>query len=326
MVKSPASRFKRRVRLISGIILKVIIIFLFLIVIIIFLLQTSFVQNFGRKRIQAYLVSKLNTKVIIGEFSVDFPKNIVLKNIYLEDRHRDTLLSAGSINLGVNLWGLFHHKIVVNNIQLDHWTVNMERQLPDSVFNYAFVLKAFASGDTSQKKTTEGSPWIFELGKIHLVNIRAHFKDDATGNDATFFLSDLQTTIKTFDPDKLIFAVPGFSIKGLNGNLRLYKPTLLLPKEENDQRPSTAEALAKAVNPPTPAKAGSGGQSGQRPADNNPIHLQLGKIALDSILVAYSDEPNNTKANLDIGGLTILANSIDLNKMQFDLKSLVLNH
>src|SRR5580765_3389699 len=149
MVKSPSSRFKRTVRRISRIIIRVIIIFLLLVVIILFLLQTSFVQNFGRKKIQAYLESKLHTKVIIGEFSVDFPKNIVLKNIYLEDLHRDTLLYAGNINLGVNLWGLLHQKVVVNDISMDRWTVNIERLLPDSVFNYAFVIKAFASGDTS---------------------------------------------------------------------------------------------------------------------------------------------------------------------------------
>src|SRR5258708_563540 len=128
MVNGPSSRFKRIARRISRIILRVVIIFLFLVVIVLFLLQTSSVQNFGRKKIQAYLESKLHTKVIIGELSVDFPKNIVLKNIYLEDQHRDTLLSAGNLNLDVNLWGLFHHKIVVNDMTMDHWTVHMVRR------------------------------------------------------------------------------------------------------------------------------------------------------------------------------------------------------
>src|SRR4249919_265010 len=138
MVKSPSTKFKRIARRISRIILKLIIIFLFLVVVILFLLQTSFVQNFGRKKIQAYLESKLHTKVIVGDLSVDFPKNIVLKNIYVEDQHRDTLLSAGNLNLDVNLWGLFHHKIVVSDMTMDHWTVHMVRRLPDSVFNYSF--------------------------------------------------------------------------------------------------------------------------------------------------------------------------------------------
>ncbi len=155
MVKIPPSRFKRIVRRFSGIILRIILIFLILVVIVLFLLQTSSVQNFGRKKIQAYLESKLHTKVIIGELSIDFPKNIALKNIYLEDQHRDTLLSAGNLNLDVNLWGLFHHKVVVNDINLDRWTVNIERLLPDSDFNYAFIVRAFASGTTNPEKAKE---------------------------------------------------------------------------------------------------------------------------------------------------------------------------
>jgi translocation and assembly module TamB len=307
MVKSPSSRYKRMVRRIPGIFLRVIIIFLFLVVILLILLQTSSVQNFGRKKIQAYLESKLHVKVIIGELSIDFPKNIVLKNIYLEDQYRDTLLSAGNINLDVNLWGLFNHKVVLNDINLDHWTVNIDRLLPDSDFNYAFIARAFASKNVNQEKAAEGnSQWTFELGKIHLVNIHAHYKDDATGNAANLFLSDLQTRIKTFDPDKLIFEIPEFSMHGLNGYVRLYTPTLALRQKEIQKPPSTANR-----QPPT--------------ANYQPIHLQLGKIALDSIVLAYSDELNNTKAKVGIGLLSMLADSIDLNKMQFDLKSVDLN-
>jgi hypothetical protein len=297
MVKSPSSRLSRTVRRISRTILRVILILLFILVIVLFLLQTSFVQDFGRKKIQAYLESKLHTKVIIGELSIDFPKNIVLKNIYLEDQHRDTLLSAGNLNLDVNLWGLFNHKMVVNGVFLDHWTVNIERRLPDSSFNYAFITSAFASGNSTQEKSADGkSQWVFELGKIHLANIHAHYRDDATGNETTLFLSDLQTTIKTFDPDQLIFAIPGLSVSGLNGNVRQYKPTLVLQKKENNQSPSTT-------------------------VNNQSIHLQIEKIGLDSIRMAYSDELTNTKANLGIGLVSIAADSIDLNKMQFDLKS-----
>ena len=298
---STSSRFKQIARRVTRIMLRVIIIFLFLIVIVVFLLQTSFVQNFGRKKIQVYLESKLNTKVAIGEISVDFPKNIMLKNIYLEDQHGDTLLFTGNLNLDVNLWALFKQKVVVNNIDLEQTTVNIERLVRDSSFNYAFITRAFASENTSQHKAEQvNSQWTFETGTIHLVNIRAHYKDDATGNEANFFLSDLQTNIKTFDPDRNAYAIPGFSVNGLNGNVRRYKPVLILRKEDH-----TRISQAK---------------------DSTSIHLQLGIIGLDSVLIAYSDEIDNFKANLDIGRMSIVADSMDLNNMQFDLKSMELNH
>src|SRR5262245_50604382 len=116
MANSLLFRFRRILLRIFKVILIAVGIILVFTVIILFLLQTSSVQNFGRKKIQAYLESKLHTKVIIGGLSIDFPKKIVLENIYLEDQHRDTLLSAGSLNLDVNLWGLFHQKIVANTV------------------------------------------------------------------------------------------------------------------------------------------------------------------------------------------------------------------
>ncbi len=151
-----------------------------------------------------------------------------------------------------------------------------------------------------RKNLLEGnSQWTFELGKIHLVNIRAHYKDDATGNDATLFLSDLQTRIKTFDPGHLNFTIPEFSINGFGGNIRRYKPTLFLQKKE-------IEPVSKAQ-------------------DSKSIHLQLGKMELDSILIAYSDELNGTRAKLDVGLISIVADAIDLDRMRFDLRSLDLN-
>ncbi len=304
MVKIPSPKSKRIVLRISGIILRVIIILLLLVIIVLFLLRTSYVQNFARGKIQSYLESKLHTKVLIGGLSIDFPKNIVLTNFYLEDQHQDTLLSAGNLNLDVNLRGLFSHKVVVNNMNLDHWIVHIERLLPDSDFNYAFIARAFASRNTDQEKSAAGNgQWVFELGNIHLMNIHIHYQDNATGNDASLFLSDLQTRIKTFDPDRLIFAIPDFSVNGLNGYLRQYKPTLVLRQEENRKPSSTASATMR----------------------DQPIHLQLGKIGLDSVVIAYSDESDNTKAKLDIGGISVEAESIDLNKKQFDLKSMDLN-
>ena len=87
-------------------------------------------------------------------------------------------------------------------------------------------------------------------------------------------------------------------------HVRVYKPTLILQLKQKIRRASRRQL---------PTSVG------------NAIHLQLGKIGLDSILVAYSDELSNTKANVNIGLLSIVTDSIDLNKMQFDLKSVDLN-
>ena len=298
MVYSPPSRFNRIIRRALRIIARVIIIISFLIVIILFLLQTAFVQNFARKKIQAFLESKMHSKVVIGGLSVDFPKKIVLKDIYLEDLHKDTLLSAGYLNLDVDLWGLLKHKVILNEINLERWTINIERILPDSDFNYAFISRAFDSGSVNQDSSSKASQWQFEIGKIHLARIHAHFKDDASGNDATIFLNDLQTRIKTFDLNEMIFSIPEFAVSGFSGHLKQYQPTLSQNiKIETDT-----------TDPPS-----------------KPLTLELGKVGLNALVMDYANEINGTKANLNLGLISSTFERIDLQNMEFDLKELKWN-
>ena len=237
MAKSFPPRFKRIIRSTFRIVLKIVSIFLLLAVICFILLQTSFVQNYAREKIQAYLEAKLHTKVVIGELSIDFPNSVVLKNIYLEDQHHDSLLYAGLLSLDLKPWGLlFNHKLVVYNIRLDRWTVNMQRIFPDSGFNYDFIARAFVPPNAEPEKAEKGkSKWVFQLDNICLTNIRAHYRDDASGNDLSLFLPYLRTKMKTFDPDQLIFAISDLSVKGLNGHLRNYKPAMLVQREKIGQ-------------------------------------------------------------------------------------------
>jgi uncharacterized protein involved in outer membrane biogenesis len=251
------------------------------------------VQNFARGKIQDYLGSKLHTKLTIGKLSVDFPKNILLKNIYLEDQHKDSMLYAGLLNLDVNLWALFNHKVVVNGIHLDKWTFNMQRTLTDSNFNYDFIIKAFSSGQADHEKSTAGnSSWKFELGNVDLTNIRGRYRDDASGIDLDVDLSKLHSSIRTFNPDQLIFEMNSLFIKGLRGDIRNFKPAHEVQKNEVEQKNSS-----------------------------KPIDLQCRNIDLDSVSLNYSDEISSSKYRFDVGSLSVVTDSINLSKTQFDLKS-----
>ncbi len=86
---------RKVVRRIFRIILTIVLILLGLILLVLVLIQTGPVQNYGRRKMEAYLENKLRTKVRIGNLYIGFPSKIVLKNIYLEDRRKDTLLSGG---------------------------------------------------------------------------------------------------------------------------------------------------------------------------------------------------------------------------------------
>src|SRR3982751_5236154 len=92
---------KKIARRIFRIVLTTILILFGILLLIIILIQTGPVQNFGRRKIEAFLENKLKTKVRIGNLYIGFPSRIVLKNIYLEDRRKDTLISGGNIEVNI---------------------------------------------------------------------------------------------------------------------------------------------------------------------------------------------------------------------------------
>src|SRR5688572_9552499 len=133
----------------ARIVAKTVLFMMLFLLIILLLIQTGPVQNILRVKAVAYLEKKLQTKVEVGRVYIGLPKNIILENIYIEDRQQDTLLSGGRIEANLNLLRLiFNNEIDIKSIALENITAKIKRQLPDTVFNFQFVVDAFASQDT----------------------------------------------------------------------------------------------------------------------------------------------------------------------------------
>src|ERR1043166_5235743 len=122
------------------IVAKIVLFTILFLLIIILLIQTGPVQNFLRKKTVAWLEKRLQTRVAIGRIYIGLPKHIVLENIYLGDRQKDTLLSGGKAKANLNLLQLiFKNEIDLKSIGFDNMTVKIKRQLPDTTFNFQFI-------------------------------------------------------------------------------------------------------------------------------------------------------------------------------------------
>src|SRR5664279_27107 len=108
---------KKIPRKVFRVILTTVLVILGIILLILVLIQTGPVQNYGRGKIEAFLEKKLQTKVRIGKLDIDFPSRIILKNIYLEDRRKDTLISGGKIEVDIAMFGLLHKELRVSNLE-----------------------------------------------------------------------------------------------------------------------------------------------------------------------------------------------------------------
>ena len=111
------------------------IIFLILIAAVIFL-HTNYARKFIRDKAQAYLQNKIKTKVVIGSIDYDFPQSIEIKNVYIEDQQKDTLLYGEKLAVSMNMLKLIWGETYIRKVELDNIKAIISRTENDSNYNY----------------------------------------------------------------------------------------------------------------------------------------------------------------------------------------------
>ena len=296
-----SEKVKKIVRRIFRITLITILALFCLILLIILLIQTSPVQQWGRGKMEAWLENKLHTKVRIGNLYIGLPSKVILKDIYVEDQQKDTLLYGGKIEVDISMLKLLQHEIQLNNIGLDGVTVKVKRLMPDTVFNFQFIADAFSSPEKAAPEPADSSSGFhLSIGSIHLQQVRAVYHDDATGNDIAVNLGDFKTRLKTFDPAHQIYSIPEISLNGVSGEVRQYQPILLLKK------------AADTISEHNKVAA--------------PVQLELGHIGFTRIALDYRNDAELMNAVILLGSFETEAGSIDLGNLRIRLKSISLSN
>ena len=194
-----------------------------LVVLILLLLQTAPVQNFARGKIVSFLENKLQTRVEIKRLDIDFPKMLVLEGVYIQDKTKDTLLAGHQLKVDIAMWKLLDNEIQINEINLNGITAKIKRQLPDTTFNFQFIVDAFVT-DQAKPATADTAAMKMAIDKIIVDKTRLVYQDVVTGNDVDVYLGHLDTRIDKFDPDNLTYDVSSIKINGLRGWVKQTAP------------------------------------------------------------------------------------------------------
>jgi translocation and assembly module TamB len=283
------------------ILIKSVLFFLLFILVVYLLILTPPAQRFLKNKFVSYLEKRLDTKVSIGSIHLGLPKKIIVKDFYMEDRLKDTLISAGQLEVDLAIFKLaFRNEVRITNLELSNSTVKIKRQLPDTAFNFQFVLDAFTPApDTSTATDTTAS--ILEINRVALNNIRGEYKDVVSGTDATFYLNEFDTRFGKLDPDNLHFEIPSTRIEGVVVNIYQAKPLT--------QPESTIKDKAEAN-------------------ESTDIFLGFKNIDLADIQLNYRNEVSATYAQISLGDLIIKMNELNLagrhvNIEQFDMNNTI---
>jgi len=275
---------------------------IFLVILLLILIQIPAVQNFAKNKAVAYLQKKIGTKVSIDRLSIAFPKEVVLKGVYVEDQKKDTLLYGKELRVDIALLKLLSSQVNVNYLELNGIKTHIYRTNPDTTFNFDYIVKAFAGNDTTTKpKDTTGSGMKFDINRIVFKDILATFKDDVSGNDVYFYLGNFETKVKAFDPDKLEYKVKNINLSGIRAKVRQFTP---LAVQKID---STATAINNNV------------------AVQSPI-IQLDELGLQDVEFEYLNEVGAMQALIKIGDFIAHPKSINTQTLAINLDDLTLKN
>ncbi|NEU07718.1 translocation/assembly module TamB [Flavihumibacter sp. R14] len=264
------------------------------------LIQVPAVQNFARKKVVSFLENKIKTKVEINKLSLDLPKLLVLEDIYFEDQNRDTLLAGDTLKVDISLLKLLSNQVEINEIDLRGIRANVNRTMPDSTFNFDYIINAFMGEQKQAAPPADSSAAMkFSIDKINLDRIRIDFKDAVTSNDVSFALGHFDTRIQEFDLDKMKFSVPRVVVQNVNAKIIQSEP------------PLKNESAAKIE------------------ADSNePLNmdLKLGTIDLSRINIDYQNTVSSIKSKVNFDKLLAEFDLIDLKNQKIAFKNISLEN
>ena len=216
------SFFYKTLKAILWVAISIVILF----IIIAALIQVPAIQNRIIQYTTAFVSNKTHTRVEIKNVSIAFPKSVVIEGLFLDDLHNDTLVYAGRAKINIALYDLFSSRISVSSFALEDATLHLSRTGIDSLFNFNFLLNAFA--DTTRQaaaKPPSASKWTFSIDKVTLKNIRFSYDDEFGGLNIAVMVGNLKITVDEIDFGKSIYAIDELLIDRLNGHVLITKTT-----------------------------------------------------------------------------------------------------
>ena len=155
------------------------------------LLQVPYFQEKVSNEIASWLTKKLKTEVQINQIELGFLNQLILKDVYMEDKSGELLFQAKRVAAGFDLFPLLQNKWRFNSIQLFTFRFNLNKETDDSPLNIQYIIDAFAKKDTA----TISSPIDLQIKKL---NLRM--------GEFSYRVKDKAGTPGKFNPKQLVFS------------------------------------------------------------------------------------------------------------------------
>ena len=133
---------KLLVRILLGILALLLLVAGFVVLVV----STPWGEQFVTKQVNSYLGNHLKSPYRIGRITYKIPDYLQLDDVLFITPKGDTLLQGGRMRVDLDMWGLLKNRVSIGQIELEHIRLNVNRNLPDTTFNFQYILNAFDTG------------------------------------------------------------------------------------------------------------------------------------------------------------------------------------
>src|ERR1035437_2613675 len=155
----------------------IIIGYVFLLVIIIVLIQVPFIQTELKNKAISYVTRKSHSVIRIKNIALSLTQSLIVESLYVEDMKKDTLLYVGRVSISLALYDLLQKNIHIRTLNVEDLVARMIRSNNDTLYNFSFLLTAFADTSTVKQVPQTASHWTFALDKLTLTKIHLLYDD-----------------------------------------------------------------------------------------------------------------------------------------------------
>lgn len=154
-----------------------------LVLLVSILINIPAVQNLLVREVTARLSRQLQTRVEIKNVNFRLFNSMRLEGALIEDRHNDTILYAGAMQVRITDWFFIQDKPVLKFIGLEDAQINLIRPRNDSLWNYQFIVDEFGGSPSPQPKTKKQTGISLDLKRVDLRRVQFNIIDGWVGED-----------------------------------------------------------------------------------------------------------------------------------------------
>ncbi|PRY43103.1 autotransporter translocation and assembly factor TamB [Spirosoma oryzae] len=261
---------------------------------VVLIATTPWGQQFVTKQVNSYLANRLQSPFRIGRVSYEIPDYIQLTDVLFITPKGDTLIDGGKMRVDLDMWGLLNNKLAINQIDFEKVSLNINRTLPDTTFNFQYIINAFDTGTAPEPADTVSTPMAINLTGLSLKDVRIRYHDDVVGADVNAYTDSLRVNFDETNVYKSIYRLKDVTGNGLNASVRLY------------------EGLPTPPSPPS--------------APDDTLNIGLGKWQLNRTKWDVRVETADFRTTGNVGRLAMESDYFYLNGEKIGIKSLALTN